>query len=292
MKKISKKSLAKLRKKDFLLTVLALGFLFIGIPGYVSLLNNWNVNIANPGDYLKMGETDFSNATIYDPDNDIEGRHSIFTLHSGSGWELKEQTLISWSENGTSNHTLVIEGENDHYGPWWVTPWYIEDLLKNNTISFRLEIKLPSVPVGVVQFKAYYMDEENGKLQLINPTSEKTISSKTFLTNNLTFYVNTSTIDLMVDKAENGNDRLVFYLDVNFFDTLEAGDIIEFDFYYYQPNEAEVDENKALKWGSGVAGVIMGLIALGSTSIWNPLDKKRPGWLDIQIKKLLNRRKK
>lgn len=286
---ITKKSINKLRQKDFLLTILALAFLFFGIPAYVSLLNNWNTNIANPGDYQRMEQEDFGNYTVYDPDTEYEGIHSIFTWHN----DLIEQSSIVWSENTTTNHTMVVEGENNQYGPWWVTPWRISDLITNGTLSFQIRLKLPSDPAGIVKFIIYYVDEIDNKIQLVNPTSSRTLCSKTLTKNSFDVYVNTTTIDLMVDKAEMGNDRIIFFLSTDEFDdVLDTGDILEFDFYYYQPDETQIDENKALKWGGGVAGFVCILIGIGSTSLWNPFDKKRPGWIDIQIKKLLNRRKK
>ena len=284
--KINKKSINKLRSKDLLLTILALVFLFVGIPAYVSLLNNWNTNIANPGDYQRMEEEDFINLTMeYE---EISEEHSIFTVTSDVTFQ--EQTSIVWSENSTSNHTMVIEGENNYDSLLWITPWKISDLITNATNSFHIKIKMPMVLNDYESFRIYYMTETDNTIGI---SASGSMDKKYFdNTDQLDYFVNRSTIDLMVDKAEFGNDRIIFLIILDSDVYLEAGDIVEFDFYYYQPDSTQIDENQALQWGGAVAGVVCILIAVGSTSLWNPFDKKRPGWIDLQIKKLLNRRSK
>ena len=295
--KINRSSINKLRTKDFLLTLLALAFLFIGVPGYVSLLNNWNSNVANEGTYSELRHENFANHTVTWPsmDEDPTSYGIITGEWYEDAWTVSSQMGIVWTNETAENHTLVLFGDGDIYGPYWITPWRISDLINNGTTSFHIRMKLPrNMTESATKFRAYYINDDGDKdIVMSGPAPCGKLYAKDLQgTDEFDVYINTSTIDLLVDQAENGNDRLIFGIDNFYSDCFESGDIIEFRIFYYVPSSTEIDENTALKWGGLAGGVILGIIAIGSTSLWNPLDKSNPGWIDIQIKKLFNRRKK
>lgn len=219
---------------------------------------------------------------------------------SGSKWMFQDQSSIIWA-NDTSdgNHTMVIDGAGDHYGPIWVTPWKISDLVNNELLSFHIMVKLPSEPLDSAStIKLYFLNDDNGKVHYISPAHESTGVLKTLsFASNRTVdeYVNTTVLDLMVFRAEYGDDRLVIIYDNMVEDSLTSGDILEFDLSYYEPDTPSIPTNKVLNYGTGILGGVLILIGVGSTSLWNPLQPQNPGIIDNgwkKIKSFFGRKKK
>jgi len=298
IKKIKKSSINKLRQKDLIISIIALLFLFVGVPGYVSLLNSWNQDISNPGEYIPIGQNETGNYTVESIPGSI-GSYSIMSYYyddGGTDSDLYPQTAIIW---GDSNNTLVVEGDHDHYDIYFITPWHISDLIQNNTRSFKIKVQLPRAATYYDEinhkesnFRIEYWDDSDGVIHQTYSTSNMYGQIKFDGGSIVNGYCNRSVLDLMVDRATHGDDRVVFTIRLEGNDYLRVGDVVTFSYSYYELSDTEVPENKALQWGGAIGGIVLGLLALGSTTAWNPLDPKHPGWVDLQLKKLFNRRKR
>jgi hypothetical protein len=278
MKKIPKNSLKKLRTKDFLLTIFALLFLFLGVPGYVSLLNNWNNNILTNEGLTSLKEEDYTNITLNDGND-----HRVIEWNSAPNYF---DASILWNETG--KHNAVISHEAIFQ---IILPWNITQMIEDDTTSINIIINTTST--SSMNWELGFFPIVSGEINPTDTGSPYWIKNSLMDENidpfngNLSVWFNTTVLDLMVIKAETGEARLI--LGVYY---TEVGDIISFETKYEKPPSQNIDQNKALKWGGAVGGIIFILIGIGSTALWNPLDSKNPGWIDIQIKKLLNRRKK
>jgi hypothetical protein len=286
---------AKKRARQIVYMILALGIFFAGVPYGLHLITAWN-GIAPEGNYVKLKQADFTNHTLENWLGEDQGDHIIVTaLSDGS---LIEQDTILWDDNTTGNHSIVISGVGSHYGPYWITPWNIQDLITNQYLQFRIDIVLPKVAESTnTKLRMYYYDETDDVITITGGAQGIEMGSKSLYgKSNGTFYFNTTTLDLMVDKAEYGNRRVAIFIDNMQVDTWDPADVIEFDFYYYKKSSAQSNDNLIMKIGAGVIGIVLILMGVASTSQWNPAPGSKPGridkWLSSIGKRTKRRRRK
>ena len=313
------KKTGKKRRKEIIWMVIATAFLFLGTPLIIHFVSSWNSLTPDPPSFElskyeladKYWHRDGGNYSIvyeqysqywdkredgYYYEEDIEYKYHTVKYDDNVLWDNDELNSIIVSD-------VIYQGApaDLRITPWiqrihFITEWTALDLLENPVDPFIIKFQ------GDYQERKVYVSlfEEDPYTGVVGPDSED-LFEKNF-TGNLSVKVDLETLEIMkANVLLNGKSRLVFTFEVPHIGgswVIEdynwmTGDVLKFDITHVEISEApaQINEFTALKIGSAVMGGSFLIIALVSTSAWNPTEKNNPGYIDKKIKNWANRKK-
>lgn len=284
--KLEKRKISDQRKKELTFMISAIVLLVIFMPVTTYLITKWN-SIIPDGDYARFDNDDFVNRTV--EWSTVSEIHKIFTDAEHYQGAFHEETNIIWAQNETDHDTIVISKTGDITVLSFILDLKVSDLINNNMLDFKINLYMDEVEFS--DFTIYAYPETNTTLDLEKPTVIYQQSG--LAAENVSLTVNLDILDLLVDKVQSDNGRIVFSFDAAYIDyayNLDTGDLIQFDFLYYRSPETEANQQTVLKIGAVIMGLFFMVVALGSTNYWNPTTPNNPGWVDNKLKNIRKKR--
>ena len=293
------KELSDARKRQLFYMALGMAFIFIGVPLATYFLTNWN-SLINDDNYTHLSKPDFA------IDDNIENE-GIFTID----WTGIYSAVPVWQEailwdNITGDHTLIITDTeaSDRAELYFVTHYRLSDIIDSSMGTWKISINGTGAE-GRISMFSYDPGSSWDAIDFLNLsayyTGEKAQLHAHNFDNATAYNVTFSTLDLMEHKINNGDGYLIFCVKSQNFqmitdwagdpgaevyacpDFFSPGDTIGFSFEYYDYSDGLISENTVLQWGGASIGVVCLVLAMMSTTYWNPSQPNNPGFVDRWI---------
>jgi hypothetical protein len=272
--RFSKGEMGAKRRFEVILMVMAVILILVIVPVVSALIYRWN-NIRPQGTWDRLTQGDY---------------YSVITsTEFYNEFTIEDQNGIVWG-NDTDRDLLVVSSD-DAAVISFALDFRVLDLYDNNTLQWRFSFNI-TFPV-----RLFIMAEELTIDDQVDWTSEGSTmfggETGYLLEENGTVSVSWTALQLSTWNAETSNGIIVVSIvPDDYHDVWVSGDEVGFRFAHEKPPSGTVKEKTVWQWGAGLMGLVLLLVAFGSTPWWNPLKPKDPGWVDRQLKRIGRKRSK
>lgn len=262
-----------------IISTVALVFSLVAVPFIIHILFELERSSDHGPSYSNLGANDFKNVTI-----EWEGHTENTTIFGDSEFfqgNFVSQDVVVWNNSGALN-ILSVSGSNI-YVITFITNIRLNDMIEDDRLSLRIQVNNSKLRSCIPAFYPF----ENGVLDLDEAgysLGEKTLG-------NNTVYWNMSTLDLLEGRAAVGDEALLII-------SLVVG-IVDYELNYWEPGDQiifhfqvlEADSNfwtqeRILKLGSAVMGIVLLIMALAATPHFNPGQPYNKGIVDKILAKI------
>lgn len=280
---------SKKRKQELLYMAMAVILIAVIVPVVSHFIVTWNGTIGSSSNWVFMGENDTIPEDFWD--HYTEEETSDIMLISDNATEantrLEDQGgFVVW---GKENHSLIIGSDLTDLTLSIITIVWdlnISDILENEWLRWNLSIGSDDATWRAF-IKAYDSDDVP-----LDASFGSILYDTGVRTGNHTFYVNFTALELVTVQSDRGGDQRLVLIIRSQTDHFNTGDIVSFSMGHWTPSPLSLNSMDIWKYGALGMGIVLLLVALASTPWWNPADPGRNGWLDVQIDKVKNRKKR
>lgn len=268
--KLNKRNINPKRRQEILFMFAAVALILFVVPLASALIYRYDL-VVPEGEWTKIGEED------------------VFGIWAGLEYAsiLYEQTGLLYTENATGPHYVVL----DHYGAQIYALHIVLDL-RIDTLSTKGVRQWNITIYGPTEYHVYIelhpLFPGNTTIDWMGTETEgtwcmiyDTIGSSA--SDNETLELDMDSLDMVYWGVLSKNGILTISI-VNE-DYWGVGDSVGWDAYYLMPPDDIPTTHKIWRWGAGIMGGILCLIALASTPFWNPAQPGNPGPIDRTLSK-------
>jgi len=262
------------RRAEVMMMVMAVILILVIVPVVSAMIYRWNT-IRPQGNWSRLTQDDYISI--------------IASTEFYNEYIMEEQNGIVWGNE--SDRDLLVISTDDAAAISWVLDFRILDLYNNNTLQWRFAFNI-SFPVRLFIIAEELTEE--GAVDYAGGGSYMFGGEAGYLLeDNATVAVSWTALQLSTWNAETDNGILVVSIvPADYHDTWQSGDHVEWRFSHEKPPAGTLKEKTFWQYGAGIMGVVLLLVAFGSTPWWNPLQRTNPGWVDKQLGKIGTKRKK
>jgi hypothetical protein len=280
-----KMKVGKTRARQMFLMIISLVLIFAGLPYALHLVQGWN-DIVPGGSMERFDEHDFYQEKI----GQTQGKIGVRSVGDDTYTAYTSLNSTLWA-TGSEQDVVILENPDGNTAQrvYWFFNFTLSDLISKSITRFEFNLTFPVGEYYYMSF-SFYKPAYNDYLEKWYPDGHGQFSSDTFWTdktdenialvrNSANKTIEFTTLDLMIYKAEYGDGRGIFTL-ANGQGEMVNAESVSFAFELEKPSSKAVKTTTVLQIGAVVIGIILSLIAVASTSYWNPIPGSKPGIID------------